>query len=96
METSEELKSQSSAKSSKKQSKFNKLQEQVDEAVREKWKQEQAELKKKLVEEDLFDWYLPDLKDPEYNKQQEAEGKTKLEFIGAVDISYSKTDSQKA
>ena len=40
----------------KKKSKFQKLQEQVDEETREKWKKEQAELRTKLIVEDDFDW----------------------------------------
>ena len=41
---------------SKKQSKFMKLQEQVDEETRIKWAEEQAILKEQLIEYDDFDW----------------------------------------
>jgi len=74
---------------SNKQSKFNKLQEQVDEEVREKWTEEQFQLKEQLIEENKFDWYLPLKDNEEYNKQQEDEGKVKLEYIGACDIRYT-------
>ena len=56
MESSEESKASAPTKS-KKQSKFMKLQEQVDESVREQWTEEQARLKEQLVEENKFDWY---------------------------------------
>lgn len=56
MESSEESKTSAPPKS-KKQSKFMKLQEQVDETVREEWAEEQARLKEQLIEENKFDWY---------------------------------------
>lgn len=40
--------------------------------------------------------YFPDVHDQEYNMKCESEGFSKLELVGAVDISYSKKDSQKA
>lgn len=73
-------------KVSKKQRKFLKLQEQVDEEIREKWAEEQFQLKECLLEEDKFDWYLPAKDDPEYNNTQEEQNLEPLEFIGAVDI----------
>ena len=39
---------------------------------------------------------MPKSDDPTYNSDCKADGKCELELIGAVDISYSKTDSQKA
>ena len=40
--------------------------------------------------------YVPSKSDSEYNQKCEEDGYKPLELIGAVDISYSKTDSQKA
>ena len=54
MEKAEDIKQDSTQK---KPSKFDQLQEQVDESVRDKWIEEQARLKEKLVIEDDFDWY---------------------------------------
>jgi hypothetical protein len=43
-------------KPTKKESKFVKLQKQVDSSIREKWAEEQSMLKEQLIEEDKFDW----------------------------------------
>jgi len=60
--------------------KFQALQNQVDESVREEWEQIQNDLKKKLVEVYQFDWVL------------ERGQPNSLQRVAAVDISYSKTD----
>eukprot|EP00347_Sterkiella_histriomuscorum_P021420 403334040 len=72
---------------SKKQSKFDKLQEEVDEEVRDKWMLEQNTLKQQLIEdEDKFSWVI----DPSNYSN------STLRYIAAIDISYSKTDDRKA
>ncbi|KAL6048400.1 Endonuclease V [Balamuthia mandrillaris] len=50
--------------------------------LRERWKQEQLALKRKLVLEDTFDWSLEDGRD----------GRPPLSLVGGVDISFIKDD----
>ena len=62
------------------------LKQQVDEQVRQQWEDEQNRLKQQLEETDRFDWTID---------RENIENST-LTRVAAVDISYSKTDSQKA
>ena len=62
------------------------LKQQVDEQVRQQWEDEQNRLKQQLEETDRFDWTID---------RENVENST-LTRVAAVDISYSKTDSQKA
>ena len=66
--------------------KFDRLQDQVDEAKRAEWENEQNRLKQMLEEDDRLDWTLD---------MQDLSNST-LKRVGAVDISYSKTDQKKA
>ena len=83
----EESKAAASAatKTKKGPGKLETLSKQVDEAVRAEWETEQNRLKLQLEESDRFDWCL-DRANP---------SNTTLSRVAALDISYSKDDSQK-
>ena len=66
-----------------KMTKHDHLNKLVDDKIKQKWEDEQNEMKKYLVEEDKFDF------DP-----SALDGSLKI--VGAVDISYCKTDDRKA
>jgi deoxyinosine 3'endonuclease (endonuclease V) len=66
---------------SKKQQKFNRMLNKVDKDTRADWEDEQFRLKQDLVLKDDFGWNLED---------------GSLKLVGAVDISYSKKDNQRA
>lgn len=55
----------------------------VDKDIREQWKLEQAELRKKLVESDMFDWQHDNPRKPKY-----------LKYVAGLDISYNKYNSK--
>lgn len=60
------------------------MQDQVDPKIRAQWEQIQNELKAKLIESDDFNWTI----NPDQNNT--------IKLIGAVDISYSKTNQKNA
>jgi len=55
---------------------------------KEKWAKEQLELKEKLIMNDDFDWSLP--------SEEKNEEKKKMRYIGGVDISFVKENSEDA
>jgi hypothetical protein len=61
------------------ETKFDKLQAQVDDGQRLIWENIQNDLKQKLIETDDFEWTI---------SKNEA---NTLQRVAAVDISYSKT-----
>ena len=71
-------------KESKSQTKYETLQEGADEKTKELWEAEQNKLREKLEVENRFEWV--------FDKQNSAN--TTLKKVAAVDISYSKTNSQ--
>ena len=73
------------AKPKKGPGKLETLSKQVDETVRAEWEKEQNRLKEQLEESDRFDWCL----------DRENPSNTTLSRVAALDISYSKDDSQK-
>lgn len=73
-------------KKKKSQTKYEELQAKVDQEIKDKWEIEQNALKQNLKEYDDFNWTLN-----AYDPSQ-----TPLSLIGAIDISYSKTDDKKA
>ena len=74
-----------SSGSPKKKSKYDQQQELVSDQIKERWETEQNQLKQQLIEENRFDWILDS--DP---------SKTTLTRVGAIDISYSKSDGIRA
>jgi len=69
-----------------KPSQYELQQAQVEDDIKARWEVEQNTLKANLDEDDRYDWVL-DTDNPD---------NTTLKRIAAVDISYSKTDGQKA
>ena len=87
------------------QARYNKLLSQKNKEIREKWKKEQNELKKKLIKIDEHNWTIneenmeKDLKKVEksgtnninsINIVKEKDKKDKLRYVGGVDISFDK------